>query len=281
MKRIIYNWILPIIISIGLVLICRLFFFETLVVSENNMEYTLNKGDRLFFSKISKLKRNRIVSTSKFGISDKKKIYRIIGIPGDSILISNSFVYVNNKKILEEAGVSYIYTFNSDYRENVHDILMKNRVNYDEMLAPLSFYRVQADISILKKLKSDKSIKSIKREIEERNINTGAVLASEYLIYWNKDHLGPILIPSKGLTIELDLKSFVLYKELIQNETGLILTNKSGSFYLSSNHVKSYTFKQNYYFLMNDNRSNASDSRFLGLVPEGKINSTFLFKLPW
>jgi signal peptidase I len=35
--------------------------------------------------------------------------------------------------------------------------------------------------------------------------------------------------------------------------------------------VTSYTFKQNYYFMMGDNRHNSLDSRFWGFVPEDHI----------
>jgi signal peptidase I len=280
MKKKLFNWLLPIFISIGLVFLCRLFFFGVITVSDSNMEYTLKMGDKLLFSKVSVPERNKIVITGEFGTNPKKNIFRVIGMPGDSVLISNSIVYINNAKIQEEKGVSYIYTFKADSQKYVFDLLRENKVNYDKMLVGLGLYRIQADITLLKKLKSNKLINTIKREIEEKSINTGTIMASEYSIYWNKDHLGPVLVPYKGLTIDLDIKSFILYKELIQNETGHQLTNKTGNFYLDSNPIKSYSFKTNYFFLMNDNRSDAFDSRILGLVPENKIKGVFILKLP-
>ena len=46
---------------------------------------------------------------------------------------------------------------------------------------------------------------------------------------------------------------------------------KYGIFYWDGQPITSYTFGQNYYFMMGDNRHNSNDSRYWGFVPEENI----------
>jgi signal peptidase I len=281
MRRFFIIWIFPFLISIGLVVACRFILFDIDIVSDNNMDYRLNIGDKIIFSKVFKPKRNKIVLIIGFPSVGNAKIQRIIGLPGDSIRISNSLIYINNKRIDEGKGIAYPYSFKTDSLNLAVKFLASNHIQYNKALARLGIFQIEADIDQLKLIKSIEAFKDIKRNIEEKNVNISPVLASKQVIYWNKDHFGPILVPYKGLNLKLDNKSFFLYKELIENETASEFAMKSARFYLNNKPLEWYRFKNDYYFLMNDKRSDAFDSRILGLVPENKIRAGYLLKLPW
>lgn len=97
---------------------------------------------------------------------------------------------------------------------------------------------------------------------------------------WNIRHFGPLYLPRRGDKIALDHESIILYKKLIEYESGGKLTMRNGQYFLNDNHVVDYTFQTNYYFMAGDQPLNSKDSRYWGPLPEDHIigKATLIWK---
>ena len=70
----------------------------------------------------------------------------------------------------------------------------------------------------------------------------------------------------------LNDESWTVYGATItQHEPGQVTRKADGTFTVDGVPATTYVFKQDYYFMVGDNRDNSLDSRFWGFVPENHI----------
>lgn len=94
---------------------------------------------------------------------------------------------------------------------------------------------------------------------------------------WNYSQMGAIYIPKKGTTVSLNLKTLPLYKKIIRDYEFNDISVSGNQISLNGQVTDSYTFKQDYYWMMGDNRDHSEDSRAWGYVPENHIVGTPIF----
>ena len=94
---------------------------------------------------------------------------------------------------------------------------------------------------------------------------------------WTLDNYGPITIPKAGESVVITPNNIALYKRVIEVYEGNDLAIKNGRIYINGEQVTKYTFQQDYYWAMGDNRHNSEDSRFWGFVPHDHMVGKPLF----
>jgi len=117
-------------------------------------------------------------------------------------------------------------------------------------------------------LRDNKSIDSVVRYIDK--IPTGTSVFPQDT-RWTGDNFGPITIPKAGATVELNKQTLPLYKRIIDTYEANDLKVNGDEIRINGEITNKYTFKQDYYWMMGDNRHRSEDSRYWGFVPEDHI----------
>lgn len=91
---------------------------------------------------------------------------------------------------------------------------------------------------------------------------------------WTIKDMGPLVIPGKGMKIELNRRNWLLYRRYIEWETGKKLIWQDSVAMLDKVAIESYIFTEDYCFAAGDHVIDSKDSRYFGLVPEKFIAGT-------
>ena len=88
---------------------------------------------------------------------------------------------------------------------------------------------------------------------------------------FNRDFWGPIVVPKKGMNVEITTENLDQWRLFIEREGHSIRFTTDGSIEIDGKLTASYTVDQDYYFMLGDNRDRSDDSRYWGFVPEKNI----------
>ena len=106
---------------------------------------------------------------------------------------------------------------------------------------------------------------------------------------WNGDNYGPLVIPKKGDVIHLTADNIDEWKTFIDREyLNDVVKVNNGKIFVDGKETADYTVKDDYYFMMGDNRDNSLDCRYWGFVPRRNVIGKPMFvyfswnsDIPW
>ncbi len=256
---------------------------------------------------ISRIKRNDVVVFNVPDLSENNRgimpsqwtnypvdlksnyIKRCVAVAGDVLEIKQGQVYINAQPAENhpEMQKRYVVVSRDQINPRNLDRLELDPEDYDNPYfekdgsAVYNMYLTDERLELLKK---ESYIKSVTPAPDPAGQYEYGIFGGSPANKWNKDNFGPITIPAEGMTIPINDSTLALYGktiELYENNGEVVLeqgraVNKSveikeGKLFIDGKELTQYTFQQNYYFMMGDNRYRSADSRYWGFVPEDHV----------
>jgi signal peptidase I len=224
---------------------------------------------------------------------DLKKTYikRCVALPGDKMQITNGKLFINGtfEEPLASCQNSYRITSSQALNEEnaqslgIADYEYQVKLDKQKNNEGNIIYTVYGNVDVINKAKSHSYIKHIEPLIAPAYFKDLDIYPQSAQKTWNKDNIGPMVIPHKGQVVTINNENSSFYFPLLKRYEGLQEVNFSaGEIFIKGKAITTYTFRNNYYFALGDNRDASIDSRYWGLIPEshilGKASAVWLSK---
>lgn len=229
---------------VALFVVIQIFLFSSFKIPSNSMEPGLIAGDYVLVNKL--IPGARLFNVFAAMRGEQVKIIRLPGI----------------RKIKRNDVIVFNYPYPKD-QDKIEMNMMKFYIKRclglpgDSLSIINGYYRINGVSEPIGNI-DGQEIFSVQSNKMLKDAGLYECFPKDSLISWNVKNFGPLYIPKKGDVIDMNKQNAIIYRKLIEWETGQQLNSR----------ITSYTFQKNYYFAAGDRIEDSQDSRFWGLFPE-------------
>lgn len=265
---IVVNTIIVLVFVVTTLMFVRTYIYDLYVVPSESMLPTLIPNDYILVNKITPLKKivRNDVTVFKFPRNPKITfVKRCCGMPGDTVEIKNNILKVNGE---EEDNINKVL-FSCTVKKDIEPELPEE--NKVQGYFKTKIDNNNQDLTII--VTSIENLKHIGLSVENTDTfnNSNNLYPRKSSIKSTRDNWGPIVIPHKGMKINADSTLVMWYAHIIKKYENHTISLKNNVLYIDGKQSDFYTIKNNYYFMLGDNRHFSRDSRYWGFVPDNHL----------